>query len=117
MSKRSIRDTLPAAVHEAVKDMGRLLRAARIERGLTQRELATRMGVDPRTVQRIESGAPEVALGLVLSAAWTLRVPVLRSADFAPGRPTSTVSAFLNQLEATLPQRAPRQHQEVDDDF
>ena len=38
------------------RDLGRVIRRARVERGLTQAELAERLGVNRMTVSRLEAG-------------------------------------------------------------
>jgi DNA-binding XRE family transcriptional regulator len=59
----------PAAYHSgALIELGQKLRSLRLERGLTIRALAARMGVVPGTVVRLEKGDPGISLG-VLSAA------------------------------------------------
>lgn len=84
---------------------------------MTQAELARRVGVKRATIGRIEAGSPGVAVGWVLTAAWILGLPILRSSDFASARSSSTVGAFLEQLDKQLPRRVRPPAAEVDDDF
>lgn len=57
-------------------DLARAIRAARIERGLTQDALALASGTGRRFIVELESGKPTVRLALVLSvlAALGLRI-------------------------------------------
>jgi len=59
--------------------MGEAVRAARLARGLSQAELAERVGVDRKTINRIETGAHSTlvvtlhAIGVALGdGAWRL---------------------------------------------
>lgn len=52
-----------------VEDVGRAIRAARKEAGLTQRDLADLAGISERTVRAIETGTGNPALAAVAAAA------------------------------------------------
>ena len=54
---------LSPGVARAVVRLGESLRTARIRRRLSQKDMATLMGVSIGTVQRIERGDPGVAIG------------------------------------------------------
>ncbi len=108
---------MPIAVRGALQELGALIAAARREQGLTRDQLAQRVGVERRTIGRVERGAPGVAIGWFLTAAWILGLPVLRSSDFATGRDRSAVGVFLERLEAQLPRRVRLKTNDVDDDF
>ena len=117
MSRSRVQESIPIPVREATRELGQLVAGSRREQGLSQQELATRVGVGRATIARIERGASGVAVGWVLTAAWVLGLPVLRSSDFAAARPTSAVSAFLAQLERQLPKKAGRADTEDVGDF
>lgn len=54
---------------EAVRVLGRLIRINRLERKLGVAELAERVGASRDMMQRIESGDPRCAIGVVFEAA------------------------------------------------
>ncbi|MCL2780102.1 MAG: helix-turn-helix domain-containing protein [Actinomycetia bacterium] len=49
-------------------DLGRLLRAARLERGLSQQAVSDLLGVSRQWVVSAEKGAPTARVGLMLDA-------------------------------------------------
>lgn len=116
MSRGPIAEHIPIPVREAARELGALIEIARRERGFTQAALGERVGVRRTTISRIERGDPGVALGWVLTAAWVLGLPVLRSADFASGRTESAVAAFLARMDSALPRHV-KDTRPVDDDF
>jgi HTH-type transcriptional regulator/antitoxin HipB len=48
------------------EQLGRLIRLKRLEKGLSQKALATRLGVERKWVIHLEAGNPKAELGLVL---------------------------------------------------
>jgi transcriptional regulator with XRE-family HTH domain len=73
MSKasRSYR-ALPAIAVDQLQKLGRDIEVARKRRHLSMREMATRMMVNLKTVQRLEKGDPTVGIGIVAAALWIL---------------------------------------------
>ena len=59
-------------VREILADLGKRLRAARIERNDTMEVFAQRLGVSVGTVRAMERGAPTVQVGAWLNALWIL---------------------------------------------
>jgi transcriptional regulator with XRE-family HTH domain len=59
-------------VSEVLSELGRRLRAARIERNDTMDVFAQRLGVSVGTVRAMERGAPTVQVGAWLNALWIL---------------------------------------------
>ena len=59
-------------VRETLAELGRRLRAARIERNDTMEVFAQRLGVSVGTVRAMERGAPTVQVGAWLNALWIL---------------------------------------------
>jgi transcriptional regulator with XRE-family HTH domain len=112
----SMTEPVPIPVRDALLTLGDLISAARRERGMSQDDLPGRVGVNRNTIRRIERGASGLAAGSLLTAAWVLGLPILRSNNFAGARSTSAVGAFLSRLNDALPERAGR-HPEVDGDF
>src|SRR3546814_7471721 len=64
---------------EAVRLLGGLIRARRIERRLSVEDLATRSGVSRDMMRRIEQGDPRRAIGLVFEAAAIVGVALFDS--------------------------------------
>jgi transcriptional regulator with XRE-family HTH domain len=98
---------------EALRLLGAQVRLARKQRGMTEADLAERVGVARSTLQLIEKGDPKVEIGLVFEAATLAGVGL-----FAP-----EVTTLAPQLErvtdkiALLPHAIRRPRQEVKDDF
>jgi transcriptional regulator with XRE-family HTH domain len=59
-------------VREILSELGKRLRAARIERNDTMDAFAQRLGVSVGTVRAMERGAPTVQVGAWLNALWIL---------------------------------------------
>jgi transcriptional regulator with XRE-family HTH domain len=57
-------------------EVGRRVRARRLERGITQTELATRIGVTFQQVQKYEKGVNRIGAGRLQRIAEALEVPV-----------------------------------------
>ena len=88
------------------------IRAARIERRWTQKNLAERVGVAPYTIWKLEHGDLSVALGTAFEAAVVCGVPL-----FEPERSRLVMEKrHLADRLTLLPKRA-RREVEVDDDF
>lgn len=85
---------------KAMRDVGALVRSARRDRGLTQAELASLVGVGREWVVRLEKGSPRVeaqkvldvlsALGLVLDVSPSNQAPRRPPAQRASGKKAST---------------------------
>ncbi len=63
---------LPPHLIRGLESLGFGLKAARVRRGITVREMADKIFVTPRTVVRLEKGDPTVRLGIFVTAAWIL---------------------------------------------
>jgi len=63
---------LPAVVLDQLHKLGRDLTVARKRRHLSLHEMAQRMMVNLKTVQRLEKGDPRVGIGIAASALWIL---------------------------------------------
>ena len=63
---------LPAITADQLKKLGRDIAVARKRRHLSMREMAARMMVNLKTVQRLEKGDPTVGIGIVGGALWIL---------------------------------------------
>lgn len=73
---------------DALEVLGNQIKLARHVKGWTIAELAGRLAVNPRTVTKIESGAPSVSIGTVFDAAFVVGVNLfgLSGADLARAR-------------------------------
>jgi transcriptional regulator with XRE-family HTH domain len=72
MSKRSIGVSRASA--DALAVLGRQIHEARLVKGWTVADTASRLGVDHRTLRAVELGSPAVAVGTVFNAAVLLGV-------------------------------------------
>lgn len=63
---------LPAIVIDQMQKLGRDITIARKRRRLSMSEMAERMMVNIKTVQRLEKGDPSVGIGIVATALWVL---------------------------------------------
>jgi transcriptional regulator with XRE-family HTH domain len=71
---------LPFEVQASLEALGYRIAQARKARGLSQRELASLIGVSPQTALFVEQGRPNVQIGHYARAAWLLElgnVPLL----------------------------------------
>jgi len=117
MARKPIEKHLPLPVRHTLKELGMLIKIGRKEKQFAQTELAERVGVGRMTVVRMENGAPEVAIGYYLTAAWILGLPILSWSDFASIRVNSSVAAYLEKIREHLPERVRTKRGEIDNDF
>ena len=101
---------------DAAAVLGQQIKAARCTRKWTAAELATRIGVDRRTVAAIEAGETAVSIGNAFNAADILGVPLFGAEDRAE---LSRLRREGQDRLALLPTRVdgPRKKAEPDDDF
>jgi DNA-binding XRE family transcriptional regulator len=71
-------DELPPWIQQHRWDIGRRIRALRDEQGLTQIQLAERVGIDNKTVSRAENGRYPISVDLAARIARGLGVPSWR---------------------------------------
>ena len=62
----------PEDVAQHLRLYGERVRTARVRRRWSKEELGTRIGVERRTIARLEDGSPGIGLGVFLSALWVL---------------------------------------------
>lgn len=65
------------AIQEADKEIGKRVRRARQAAGLTQVEMAKRVGISPQQLQKYERGENKVSASRLASIAQMLHLPVL----------------------------------------
>jgi transcriptional regulator with XRE-family HTH domain len=62
----------PEEVAAQLRRIGENIKKARIRRRWSKEELATRIGVERRTIARLETGSPGITAGVLFSALWVL---------------------------------------------
>jgi transcriptional regulator with XRE-family HTH domain len=62
----------PAAVEQALVEVGEALRRARVRRGWTRANLAERIGTGVRAVADAEKGKPSSGIAVTLAMLWAL---------------------------------------------
>jgi transcriptional regulator with XRE-family HTH domain len=71
------RKSVSREAKEAIELLGLMIRAARLERNMTAKDLATRAGVSRPLLARVENGDPKVGIGSVFEIAAIVGVPLL----------------------------------------
>jgi transcriptional regulator with XRE-family HTH domain len=110
---KSIRHAYSRYSRDAVKLLGKLIRAARLERKLTAQDVADRACVSRGLLQRIEKGDLKCEIGAMFEVATIVGVKLFDSND-------SMMSRHLRQTEdklALLPKSIRKRIKAVDDDF
>ena len=79
-----------------------MIRAARMRRGMTAAELATRANVSRGVIQRIEAGETGTSIGAAFEAAVVLGIPLFDRSPEALG----ALLKHKQEINALLPQRA-----------
>lgn len=111
MSKTSREYSL--GTQSALATLGALIAAGRRRNAWPRAELAERLGVDTKTVTRIERGAPTVGVGVVFDAAVLCGVALFdASPDELPARERRAKAEL-----ALLPARVRDTEVEVSDEF
>ncbi len=64
--------SLPAEAAERIKELGHRVRLARIRRGMSIAELATKAGINRNTLSALELGRHGVAIGAYVTVLWAL---------------------------------------------
>lgn len=98
---------------QALSILGKLIKAGRLERGLTAEALSERAGITRKTLRRIEYGEPGPEIGVVFEVAALVGV---RLFDFDE-RTLAMHDARLDEKLTLLPKIVRPSRQEVDDDF
>lgn len=98
---------------DAVTLLGKLIRLARKERGLSAAELAERTGISRGTLQRIEKGDPKVEIGIMFEAATIVGVNLF---DADNGRLSGNIARADDKL-ALMPKAIHKPSKGAKDDF
>ena len=110
---KSVLRTYSRYTEEALTLMAALIRAARLERRLSAREVAERAGISRSMLQRIEKADMKCEIGAVFEVATIVGVKL-----FDPK--SSSLSEHIRQTQeklALLPQKARKTIKAVDDNF
>ncbi|MGV0821099.1 helix-turn-helix transcriptional regulator [Martelella sp. AMO21009] len=92
---------------------GKLIRVARVERGLTAVELSERAGITRKTLRRIEYGEPGPEIGTVFEVATLVGIRLFDLDD----QTLAMHNARLDEKLALLPKSVRHSPREIDDDF
>ena len=98
---------------EALALLGQMIRARRIDRKITEEELASRMGISRSLLQRIEKGNPGCAIGAVFEAAAITGVPLFET----DRERLSAHRAVTGEMLRLLPKTVRRPKRAIKDDF
>ena len=98
---------------EAVELLAEMIRAGRIERKITTRDMAIRAGVSRTLLQRIEEGDPSCSIGAVFEVAVIAGVSLFEA---EPDR-LQTHRAALSEKLSLLPKYARKPKRVINDDF
>lgn len=98
---------------ESLALLGKFIQHGRRRRGMSEKELAERLGVARSTVQRIEGGEPNVGIGMAFEAAALVGVKLFNSDESG----ITALSGRMDDRIAVLPKRAHKAGGKVVDDF
>ena len=104
---------LSSSTLSVLNTLGAMIKAARLERGMSQAELSRRLGVSRYTVIALEKGEPKVGVGTVFEAASIVGIPLLADDQRALNKLATTVA----NLTSILPERGRRKKVALQDDF
>ena len=111
MKKKSL--PLSSSTLSVLKTLGAMIKAARLERGMSQSELSQRLSVSRHTVIALEKGEQKVGVGRVFEAATIVGIPLLASDQRELNKLATTVAS----LTSILPERGRRNKVILDDNF
>ena len=100
-------------VRHAAELLGAEIRAARVERRWTVRELAERADISTSTLLKIENGDPSTTLGVAFDVATLVGVPLF----FEDPSRLSAEAARSRERATLLPRRVRARKREVRDEF
>ncbi|MBT3559266.1 MAG: helix-turn-helix transcriptional regulator [Rhodospirillales bacterium] len=98
---------------EAMKLLGRMIRAGRKESAMTEQELATRAGVSRGLIQRIEKGDMKCEVGIVFEAAYIVGIPLFDANQASLANHVQQTESKLKLLPASIRKTG----KSIDDDF
>ncbi|HOD68813.1 MAG TPA: helix-turn-helix transcriptional regulator [Bacteroidaceae bacterium] len=74
MSKATMGTKLPRKLEQKMQTVGRQIKLARLRRNLSIAQVAERATCSPVTINRVEKGAPTVAIGIYLRVLYALQL-------------------------------------------
>src|ERR1700738_842812 len=98
-------DDLPRPVQDSLQILGNLIQSARKAAKYTSSELAQKVGVNRKTITRLEKGDPGIGLGLFITVLWLLDIPLLRGIDIGNRQPRTQIALLLQSLDQNQVQR------------
>ena len=104
---------LSSSTLSVLKTLAAMIKASRLERGMSQIEMSRRLGVSRYTVIAVEKGDPGVGVGTVFEAATIVGIPLLADDQHELTKLASTVAG----LASVLPERGRRKKVTLEDDF
>lgn len=102
MDHRMTKINVSAPARDALGIIAAMIRAARVQRGMTAAELGVRVGVSRGVIQRIEAGEPGTSIGAVFEAAVILGIPLFE----VPNSQLRGLYSHKREVNALLPRRA-----------
>lgn len=93
--------------------IGNMIKAARLERKISQQELGERIGVSRPTISAIEKGKANVAIGSVFEAAYIVGLSIMEDENQTIESSSQTIANILK----ILPSRGRGKKVELDNDF
>jgi DNA-binding XRE family transcriptional regulator len=97
----------------AIKELANMIKVARLQRGMSQEDLAKRINVSRHTIIAIEQARHEVSIGAYFEAAYIVGISLLAK-DFKEHR---VLSRTLANITAVLPKRARKKNEDFANDF
>ncbi len=107
----NLTNQLPREVLNHLVELGQRVRIARVRRRMRAEDLANACGIGRRTLYRIETGEPGIALGMFLGVLWKLEL--LETLNSVANPDTDDYGKILEA--ATRPQRV--RTPTIDNDF
>jgi transcriptional regulator with XRE-family HTH domain len=89
---------LPVITVDQLQKLGHDIAVARKRRHLSMRDMAERMMVNLKTVQRLEKGDPTVGIGIVAGALWILGLDRRLGDLVSPESDTTGLQEDINNL-------------------
>jgi len=108
-----MKPVLSSKTQITLQTFGQMIKTARLERNMSQQDLAERTGVTRQTIILIEKGNPKVAIGTVFEVAGIVGIPLLSESR----QGLQQLSTTVGHLTSLLPERAGKASVELDDDF
>lgn len=108
---------LPKIPYEFLRFIAKVLLTARKTKQMRQNDLAERVGVSRQTIARLEKGDPTIGIGIYLTVAWLLDIPLLGLAEGKESQ-QAALGQIINFLHQQLPDRiALKREKNIDDKF